>query len=104
MVGGYGLLIALAQIRLLPLYLRLPFMPSTWSFTFSWAAVATVVMHWLNDGKPGGYLVYEYLTLAVITMLIGGIAFRTLVAIARRQLLPAPAPAAGLVQVAQMVK
>lgn len=39
LLGGYGLLMALAQIRLLPVYLRLPFMPSTWSFTFSWAAV-----------------------------------------------------------------
>jgi tellurite resistance protein len=27
----------LAQARLLPSYARLPFMPSTWAFTFTWA-------------------------------------------------------------------
>jgi tellurite resistance protein len=96
-LGGYGLLMALAQIRLLPAYLQLPFMPSTWSFTFSWAAVATVAIHWLDDGRPSGYAAYEYLVLAAITALIGGIAIRTLTAIGRRQLLPLPAPAADAV-------
>jgi tellurite resistance protein len=93
-LGGYGLLIALSQLRLLPAYLRLPFMPSTWAFTFSWAAVATVAIHWLDDTAPGGYRVYEYLVLAAISALIGGIAIRTLVAIGRRQLLSKPVAAA----------
>jgi tellurite resistance protein len=93
-LGGYGLLIALAQLRLLPAYVRLPFMPSTWAFTFSWAAVATVAIHWLNDTAPVGYRIYEYLVLAAISALIGGIAIRSLVAIGRRQLLPKPVVAA----------
>jgi len=93
-LGGYGLLMVLAQLRLLPAYVRLPFMPSTWAFTFSWAAVATVAIHWLNDTAPGGYRIYEYLVLAAISALVGGIAIRTLVAIGRRQLLPKPVPAA----------
>ncbi len=102
-LAGYGLLMALAQIRLLPAYPRLPFMPSTWSFTFSWAAVATVGIHWLDDGRPSGYAVYEYLVLAAITALVGGIAVRTLRAVGRRQLLPAPAPApAGRVEPASV--
>ena len=85
---------ALAQLPLLPAYVRLPFMPGTWAFTFSWAAVATVAIHWLNDTAPAGYRIYEYLVLAAISALIGGIAIRTLVAIRRRQLLPKPVPAA----------
>jgi tellurite resistance protein len=93
-LAGYGLLMVLAQFRLLPAYLRLPFMPSTWAFTFSWAAVATAGIHWLNITKPSGYRVYEYLVLAAITALIGAIAVRTLVAIGRGQLLPKPAPVA----------
>jgi tellurite resistance protein len=93
-LGGYGLLMALAQLRLLPAYLRLPFMPGTWAFTFSWTAVATTAVHWLNDTAPGGYRIYEYVVLAAITALVGGIAVRTLVAIGRRQLLPKPVPAA----------
>jgi tellurite resistance protein len=93
-LGGYGLLMALAQLRLLPAYLRLPFMPGTWAFTFSWTAVATTAVHWLNDTAPGGYRIYEYVVLAAISALVGGIAVRTLVAIGRRQLLPKPVPAA----------
>ncbi|HEV2633566.1 MAG TPA: hypothetical protein VGX23_00375 [Actinocrinis sp.] len=95
-LAGYGILMVLAQLRMLPAYLRLPFMPSTWAFTFSWAAVATAAIHWLEITRPTGYRVYEYLVLAAITALIGGIALRTLVAVGRGQLLPkpaAPAPA-----------
>ena len=92
-LGGYGLLMALAQVRLLPAYVRLPFMPSTWAFTFSWAAVATAATYWLNDIRPGGYRVGEYLVLAAISALIGGIAIRTLIAVGRRQLMPRPVPA-----------
>jgi tellurite resistance protein len=87
-LGGYGLLMVLAQVRLLPAYARLPFMPSTWAFTFSWAAVATTVTYWLNDIRPGGYRVYEYLVLAAISALIGAITIRTLLAVGRRQLIP----------------
>jgi tellurite resistance protein len=94
-LGGYGLLMVLAQLRLLPAYVRLPFMPSTWAFTFSWAAVATVAIHWLDGTAPGGYRAYEYLVLAAISALIGGIAIRTVVAIGRRELLPNPVPAAA---------
>jgi tellurite resistance protein len=89
-IGGYGLLMVLAQLRLLPAYLRLPFMLSTWAFTFSWAAVASATLVWLHDDRLTGW---EYLVLAAITVLIGGIAIRTVVALARRQLLPHPAPA-----------
>jgi tellurite resistance protein len=92
-IGGYGLLMALAQVRLLPAYARLPFMPSTWAFTFSWAAVATVATYWLDDLRPGGYRVGEYLVLAAISVLVGGIAIRTLLAVGRRQLMPRPIPA-----------
>ncbi|MFF7212910.1 TDT family transporter [Streptomyces sp. NPDC008238] len=90
-LGGYGLLMVLAQLRLLPAYLKLPFMPSTWAFTFSWAAVAAVAVHWVERQRTPGAAAYTYVILAAITVLIGGIALRTVVALARRQLLP-PAP------------
>jgi tellurite resistance protein len=94
-VGGYGLLMVLAQLRLLPAYVRLPFMASTWAFTFAWAAVATVTLHWLQDLKPAGYHGYQYLVLIVISAFIGAIALRTLVAVRQRQLLPQPPPKAA---------
>ncbi len=87
-LGGYGMLMVMAQLRLLPAYLRLPFMPSTWAFTFSWAAVASASLHWLDALRPTGYQVWQYLVLTAVTALIGSIAVRTLVALARHQLLP----------------
>lgn len=94
-LAGYGLLMVLAQLRLLPVYRRLPFMPSTWAFTFSWAAVASAGIHWLQDAQPAGYRAEEYLVLAAISVMIGAIAFRTLVAIGRRTLIPpVPTPTA----------
>jgi len=91
-IGGYGLLMALAQLPLTPMYARLSFSPATWAFTFCWAAVASTALHWLNDTRPGGYRAWEYIVIAAITTLIGSIAVRTVIAIGRRQFGPAPAP------------
>ena len=89
-LAGYGLLMVLAQLRLLPAYLRLRFMLGTWAFTFSWAAVDTAGIIWLERTRPVGYRVWQYVLVAAISLLIGGIAARTLVAIGRRELLPRP--------------
>ncbi len=91
-LAGYGILMATAQLRLLPAYLRLPFMPSTWAFTFSWAAVAAAAIVWLQSLHPAGYRVWQYVLIAAITALIGGIAIRTVIAISRHQFLPHPTP------------
>jgi tellurite resistance protein len=95
LVSGYGLLLVIAQIRLLSLYLRLNFAPSFWAFTFSWSAVATATLHWIKNGEPPGHRVYIYLVLAAISALIGGIAVRSVVAAARGRFLPPPAPSAS---------
>jgi tellurite resistance protein len=93
-LAGYGLLMVLAQLPLLPIYLRLRFALSTWAFTFSWAAVASTALLWIGATHPAGHRVYSYLVLGVISVFIGAIAARTGLAISRRQLLPAPAPSA----------
>jgi tellurite resistance protein len=91
LLGGYGILMVLTQVRLLPAFVGLHFMPSFWSFTFSWAAVATVGLHWLDTLRPAGYVGYEYAVTGLISLLTGAIAVRTLVSLAGGQLLPAPA-------------
>jgi tellurite resistance protein len=93
LLAGYGTLMVLAQLRMLPAYLRLKFMPTMWAFTFSWAAVAAAGLIWLQSTQPAGYRVWQYVIAAAITAFIGGIAVRTVIAIGRRQLLPRP-PAA----------
>jgi tellurite resistance protein len=89
-LAGYGSLMVIAQLRLLPAYLRLPFMPSTWAFTFSWAAVATAAFVWLQSTHPAGYRIEQYLVLAIITVFIAGVSARTLRAIQLGKLLPRP--------------
>jgi tellurite resistance protein len=90
LLAGYGALMVIAQLRLIPAYRQLPFMPSTWAFTFSWAAVASTAFIWLQVTHGPGYRIWQYLDLAVITLLIAGILARTVIAIGRRQLLPRP--------------
>jgi tellurite resistance protein len=92
-VAGYGLLMVVAQAPLLRRYLRLSFSLGTWAFTFSWAAVASAALLWIAAGHPTGSRTFSYLVLAAISALVGGIAIRTGVAIARKRLLPAlPGP------------
>jgi tellurite resistance protein len=87
-LAGYGLLMVIAQLRLLPAYLRLSFMPSTWAFTFSWAAVASTVLIWLQETRPAAYRLEQDVVLALVTVLIAGIGTRTLWALRLGQLLP----------------
>ena len=94
LLAGYGLLMVIAQLRLLPAYQRLRFMPSFWSFTFSWAAVAFAGLFWLGITHPAGWRMESYLVLALISAFIGAIAFRTAVALRRGQLLPAASASA----------
>lgn len=90
--AGYGVLIVIAQVRFLPAYARLRFSPSFWSFGFAFAAVANVTLIWINLGRPTGRLALSWLVIGAITLLVGGIGLRTLVAVARGQYLPRPTP------------
>lgn len=94
-LAGYGVLMVVVQLRLMPAFLRLRFAASTWAFTFSWAAVGTATVTWIEVGRPDGHLVYVYLVAAAVTALVGGIGVRTVVALIRRDLLPGPAGNAG---------
>lgn len=96
-LAGFGMLMVLAQVRLLPAFWRLPFMPGTWSFAFAWSAVASAALHWLNDTRPAGYQAGEYLLLAANSVLVTAIAARTVAAVCRGRLLP-PDPTAGPAQ------
>jgi tellurite resistance protein len=92
-LSGYGALMVVAQIRLLPLYRALSFTPSFWSFTFPPANMALFALRWLELEHPAGGNAYAWVLVAAVTALIGAIAARTIVAGAHRQLLPAPSAA-----------
>jgi tellurite resistance protein len=91
-LGSYAILMALVQLRLIPVYVRLPFSPGFWTFTFSYAAVATDALLWLNATRPPGSLAWAIVVVTLITLLIAGIAVRSVVALRRGQFFPARPP------------
>jgi tellurite resistance protein len=91
-LAGYGVLMVLAQVRLVPIYLRLPFGVGFWAFAFAWAAVATTALHWIAGTRPAGGAVWAWLVIAAVSLLIGGIAARSAVGLVRGTLFARPVP------------
>jgi tellurite resistance protein len=87
-LAGYCVLMVLAQLRLIGLYRRLPFGATFWSFTFSYSAVATYALHWIQHSHPGGGRILGWLVLGLITTFIGAIALRSLRAAATGRFFP----------------
>jgi tellurite resistance protein len=100
-LGGYAVLMALVQVRLIPDYRRLSFTPGFWSFAFAfaYAAAATDALAWLAIKKPPGATGYAIALIALLTAFVAWITFRTVVLAARGQIFPAwpavPPPSAG---------
>jgi len=88
-LAGYAVLMVLVQVRLIPLYVKTPFAPSFWAFTFASAAVTSDAMRWITVEHPTGGTVLGSVLLAAITFLIGGIALRSLIALRQGTFLPA---------------
>jgi tellurite resistance protein len=86
-IGGYLVLMALVQLRLIPVYRKLRFSPGFWAFTFSYAIAITCALEWITRTNPPGGTGYAIAAIAAITLFIGAIAVRTLIAIARGQFL-----------------
>ena len=91
-LGGYAVLMALAQVRLIPVYRRLSFTPGFWSFAFSYAAAVADALSWLAIKKPPGAAGYAIALIALLTAFVSWIAFRTVVLAARGRLFPARPP------------
>jgi tellurite resistance protein len=91
-LGGYAVLMALVQVRLIPVYRRLSFTPGFWSFAFSYAAAAADALVWVAIKKPSGATGYGITAIALLTAFVAWIAFRTVVLAARGQLFPAWPP------------
>lgn len=90
-IGGYLVLMALVQVRLIAVYRKLRFSPGFWAFTFSYAIAITCALDWITRTSPPGAIGYAIAAIAAITLFIGAIAARTVAAIARGQFLARPA-------------
>jgi tellurite resistance protein len=91
-LGGYAVLMAVVQVRLIPVYCRLSFTPGAWSFAFAYAAAAADALAWLAISKPPAATGYAIAVIALLTVLVSWIAFRTAVLAVRGQLFPAWPP------------
>lgn len=91
-LAGYAVLMIMVQVRLFPLYRRVPFGPGWWSFSFSYAAAFLVAIRWLSVEQVVAQRTLTYVLLAVISLFIAGL----VVATARRMMLGTffPRPAA----------
>ena len=74
---GCAILMALVQIRLLPVYRKLGFTYAFWSFTFPYAAAARFAMRRLHIDFPGNDYALGLFILAMLTALIGSIGIRS---------------------------
>ena len=87
-LAGYAALMALVQLRLIPLYARTPFSPAFWSFTFAWCAAANLAVRWLAIEHPAGETLWASLVTAAASLLVLAIAARTVVDLRRGGFLP----------------
>jgi tellurite resistance protein len=91
-LGGYAALMVLVQLRLFSLYRRLSFAAGWWAFAFSYAAAVTFAIRWLTAAEAPAALVHVLVW--VITLGIGALTFRSLVALHAGTLLPREPPEA----------
>jgi len=82
----------LVQLRLIPLYRSVPFGPSWWAFSFSYAAVFVDAIHWLAAERTQQGRAWAYVVAAVVSAAVLILALRTVVALKRGTFLPAPPP------------
>jgi tellurite resistance protein len=86
-LGGYAMLMAVVQVRLIPVYRRLSCTPGFWSFAY--AAVGTDALGWLAIAKPPAATGYAIAVIALLSAFVTWIAFRTVILVVRGQLFPA---------------
>lgn len=88
---GYGILQFILLVRMLPWITR-RFVPSIWSFSFGITALATATETLTLRGDKGAIAVLSMPTFVIANVLVGVFAVGTLMLLAQRRLLPAPAP------------
>jgi tellurite resistance protein len=103
-IGGYAVLMALAQIRLIPVYFTLRFSPGFWSFTFPCAITVTYALEWITRANPPGAIGYTIVAITAITALIATIAARSVVATAQGRFLTERADSGQLADLPQQVR
>jgi tellurite resistance protein len=94
-LGGYAILMVLLQLRLASIYIGLSFTAGFWAFTFPAAAIGLDGIQWLQTTRPSGFTAYTAMVLGFVSLVVAGVAARSVLALSRHQFFPAtPAPVA----------
>ena len=96
LLTGYAILMLLVQLRFVPAYLRVPFGPPWWAFSFSYAAAFVLAIRWLAAERAPDQQSWTYAVLTGVTLFIGALAVRTIAALLRGDFLPRPTNRAGV--------
>ncbi|WP_164842622.1 TDT family transporter [Actinoplanes solisilvae] len=92
-LAGYALLMAMVQLRLVPVYRTVPFGLGYWAFSFSYAAAFTVLIRWMAVADVPGQRAWTILLVSLATAGLAVLLVATVRGLARNTFLPAPAPA-----------
>lgn len=84
-IAALGVLLALVELALLPRYRKLSFSLGFWSFSFPVAAVVADAMMWMHLLAFPGWQFLDAVLLAGVTILIGWIGVRSLMAVSSRR-------------------
>ncbi|WP_051818559.1 MULTISPECIES: hypothetical protein [Streptomyces] len=99
-LAGYAVLMVLVQLRLVPVYRRVPFGPGWWSFSFSYAAAFALAIRWLDVEHVVHQRFWTYALLTIVSAGVAALAVPTVRRLAgRTYFAPSPghqdAPASG---------
>ncbi|MEV4348240.1 hypothetical protein AB0J83_27605 [Actinoplanes sp. NPDC049596] len=89
-LAGYAVLMVLVQLRLIPVYRRVPFGPGWWAFSFSYAAAFTVAVNWLAAGRVPDRTSWTVVLLAVLTLGIAALSVPTVRRLVAGTYMPVP--------------
>lgn len=92
LLAGYAGLMALVQLRLIPLYQALPFGPAWWGFSFPYAAAVAYLIRWTAVEHLPAERQWIWLLLAVITTALTYLSVRTVTALLGHRFLAAATP------------
>jgi tellurite resistance protein len=87
-LAGYAVLMVLVQLRLIPVYRRVPFGPGWWAFSFSYAAAFTLAVNWLAAERVPGRGAWTAALLVVLSLGMVALSVPTVRRLAQRTYMP----------------
>ncbi len=96
LLAGYAVLMVTVQIRLLQVFVQVPFVAGVWAYCFSYAAAVSVSIRWVVAEQVEARQAVAYVLLGSISLGTGALAVRTVVGLRRRTFLPRPPPTAAV--------